>query len=76
MSSDSEEDSGSGQEYANGRFVRTNNHAVAPTVSPTNRAATTPEDAHAEGSEALAMQFYRIELGEQRSLMGVMEHHW
>ncbi|KAF8480886.1 hypothetical protein DFH94DRAFT_648925, partial [Russula ochroleuca] len=29
----------------------------------------------AEGSEALAMQFYRIELGEQRRLMGVMEHH-
>lgn len=29
----------------------------------------------AEGMEALAMQFYRIELGEQRRLMGVMEHH-
>ncbi|KZV74761.1 phosphatases II [Peniophora sp. CONT] len=29
----------------------------------------------AEGAEALAMQFYRIELGEQRRLMGVMEHH-
>lgn len=28
-----------------------------------------------EGMEALAMQFYRIELGEQRRLMGVMEHH-
>ncbi|KAG6845293.1 hypothetical protein H0H87_011444 [Tephrocybe sp. NHM501043] len=28
-----------------------------------------------EGSEALAMQFYRIELVEQRRLMGVMEHH-
>lgn len=29
----------------------------------------------AVGMEALAMQFYRIELGEQRRLMGVMEHH-
>ncbi|KAJ7480085.1 hypothetical protein B0H11DRAFT_1725397 [Mycena galericulata] len=28
-----------------------------------------------EGMEALAMQFYRIELAEQRRLMGVMEHH-
>jgi tyrosine-protein phosphatase 2/3 len=75
MSSDSGEDSGSGQEHAIGHFVRMNNPAVAPTVSPTNHAATTPEDAQAEGSEALAMQFYRIELGEQRRLMGVMEHH-
>lgn len=28
-----------------------------------------------ETVEALAMQFYRIELGEQRRLQGVMEHH-
>ncbi|KNZ78204.1 Receptor-type tyrosine-protein phosphatase zeta [Termitomyces sp. J132] len=28
-----------------------------------------------EGTEALAMQFYRIEVAEQRRLMGVMEHH-
>ncbi|KIY62980.1 hypothetical protein CYLTODRAFT_426494 [Cylindrobasidium torrendii FP15055 ss-10] len=28
-----------------------------------------------ESMEALAMQFYRIELAEQRRLMGVMEHH-
>jgi len=28
-----------------------------------------------EGMEALAMQFYRIELAEQRRLMGVMQHH-
>lgn len=28
-----------------------------------------------EGTEALAMQFYRIELAEQRRLLGVMEHH-
>jgi rhodanese-related sulfurtransferase len=28
-----------------------------------------------EGAEALAMQFYRIELAEQRRLTGVMSHH-
>ncbi|KAH8120741.1 hypothetical protein DFH11DRAFT_1561767, partial [Phellopilus nigrolimitatus] len=28
-----------------------------------------------EGTEALAMQFYRIELGEQRRMQGVMAHH-
>lgn len=28
-----------------------------------------------EGTEALAMQFYRIELAEQRRLLGIMEHH-
>jgi protein-tyrosine phosphatase len=28
-----------------------------------------------EGTEALAMQFYRIELAEQRRLLGVMQHH-
>ncbi|EAU92937.2 protein-tyrosine-phosphatase [Coprinopsis cinerea okayama7 len=27
------------------------------------------------GAETLAMQFYRIELAEQRRLMGIMEHH-
>jgi hypothetical protein len=32
---------------------------------------TNPE----EGAEALAMQFYRIELAEQRRLTGVMQHH-
>jgi hypothetical protein len=74
MSSDSGDDSGSGQEHASGHLGRTNPPA-APWISPTNHAATTPEDAQAEGSEALAMQFYRIELGEQRRLMGVMEHH-
>lgn len=28
-----------------------------------------------EGAETLAMQFYRIELAEQRRLRSVMEHH-
>jgi len=75
MSSDSGDDSGSGQEHGAGHFGQTNPPAMASWISPTNHAATTPEDAPAEGSEALAMQFYRIELGEQRRLMGVMEHH-
>ena len=73
MSSDSDEDSGSGHEHA--YHVRMDQPAVASTVSPLNNTETTLEDPQAEGSEALAMQFYRIELGEQRRLMGVMEHH-
>ena len=73
MSSDSDEDSGN--EHAFSHFARANLPGVTSTAFPTNRAATTPEGAQAEGSEALAMQFYRIELGEQRRLMGVMEHH-
>jgi len=28
-----------------------------------------------DSTEALAMQFYRVELGEQRRLQGVMDHH-
>lgn len=28
-----------------------------------------------EGKEALAMQFFKIEVAEQRRLMGIMEHH-
>ena len=75
MSSDSDEDSGSGHEHAGAYHMRTDQPAVASTVPPVNNAETTPEDPQAEGSEALAMQFYRIELGEQRRLMGVMEHH-
>jgi hypothetical protein len=74
-SSDSGEDSGSGQGHAVPHHFRANLPALAATVFPTHHAATTLEDAQAEGSEALAMQFYRIELGEQRRLMGVMEHH-
>jgi tyrosine-protein phosphatase 2/3 len=37
-------------------------------------AGTSNADAD-EGAEALAMQFYRIELAEQRRLTGVMQHH-
>lgn len=73
-SSDSGDDSGSGREYM-GAYDRMNPSALAPAVSPTKASAIMPEDPQAEGSEALAMQFYRIELGEQRRLMGIMAHH-
>ncbi|KAF7340149.1 hypothetical protein MVEN_01933400 [Mycena venus] len=47
--------------------------------SSANPASLSPLHAPAadveEGTEALAMQFYRIELAEQRRMMGVMEHH-
>lgn len=36
--------------------------------------AANPADVE-EGKEALAMQFFKIELSEQRRLMGIMEHH-
>ena len=73
-SSDSGDDSGSGREYM-GAYDRMNPPALAPAVIPTNASSIMPEDPQAEGSEALAMQFYRIELGEQRRLMGIMAHH-
>ncbi|KZT58402.1 hypothetical protein CALCODRAFT_494884 [Calocera cornea HHB12733] len=38
-------------------------------------ASRSPSHAKPDGGEALAMQFYKVELGEQRRLMGVMEHH-
>jgi tyrosine-protein phosphatase 2/3 len=75
MSSDSGEDSGSGNEHPFKHVTRSNLFAVGSTAFPTNHATSTPEGPQAEGTEALAMQFYRIELGEQRRLMGVMEHH-
>ncbi|KAJ6501466.1 hypothetical protein C8R47DRAFT_970018 [Mycena vitilis] len=65
-----------------------NNSAYAPpaatTHSPFPSSPSTPNHAHThharasdveEGTEALAMQFYRIELAEQRRMMNVMEHH-
>ncbi|KAH8992080.1 hypothetical protein EDB92DRAFT_1991275 [Lactarius akahatsu] len=73
-SSDSGDDSGSGREYAGG-YDHTDPPAPAPAIFPTNVSAMMLDDPQAEGSEALAMQFYRIELGEQRRLMGIMEHH-
>jgi len=57
---------------------RQHQHHVRFPTSPDAVTGTHGEkakEAIAEGSEALAMQFYRIELGEQRRLMGVMEHH-
>ena len=51
--------------------------APAPHASarPSHPHAVAKPESVVEGSEALAMQFYRIELGEQRRLMGVMAHH-
>jgi tyrosine-protein phosphatase 2/3 len=37
--------------------------------------ANSNEELVDEGAESFAMQFYRIELGEQRRLMGIMQHH-
>ncbi|KAJ7451163.1 hypothetical protein FB451DRAFT_1526204, partial [Mycena latifolia] len=42
---------------------------------PSDSSSTSGTGRIEEGTEALAMQFYRIELAEQRRLMGVMEHH-
>ncbi|KAJ3905212.1 hypothetical protein F5879DRAFT_800115 [Lentinula edodes] len=46
-------------------------------LSPKSSGKLLPPGIHYEheGMEALAMQFYRIELAEQRRLMGVMKHH-
>ncbi|THU89429.1 hypothetical protein K435DRAFT_761108 [Dendrothele bispora CBS 962.96] len=45
-------------------------------LSSSDSSLTPPDSALVdEGMEALAMQFYRIELAEQRRLMGVMQHH-
>ena len=60
--------------------------APIPNHSPQLQTASgRPQDTTRESSEgessgddfakALAMQFYKIELGEQRRLMGVMQHH-
>ncbi len=47
-----------------------------PSPSTGTSRSTSPTNSSAEDlTRALAMQFYRIELGEQRRLMGVMEHH-
>jgi tyrosine-protein phosphatase 2/3 len=55
-----------------------------PSIPPTSSAdllqgTRTPacdnETSSEDLTKALAMQFYKIELGEQRRLMGVMEHH-
>jgi tyrosine-protein phosphatase 2/3 len=43
-------------------------------ASPTSSDSTPSTDGE-ELAKVLAMQFYKIELGEQRRLMGVMEHH-
>ncbi|KAG5732080.1 Receptor-type tyrosine-protein phosphatase zeta [Termitomyces sp. T112] len=54
-------------------------HSDSPSsgsLSDSSESDTAPSTADIkEGTEALAMQFYRIEVAEQRRLMGVMEHH-
>ncbi|ETW87664.1 hypothetical protein HETIRDRAFT_448126 [Heterobasidion irregulare TC 32-1] len=50
-------------------------HASARPRTTSHPHAVVKPESVVEGSEALAMQFYRIELGEQRRLMGVMAHH-
>ncbi|KAG6820236.1 hypothetical protein H0H93_003599 [Arthromyces matolae] len=53
-------------------------HALHPQHSSSDESDsdTQPNSADViEGAEALAAQFYRIELAEQRRLMGVMVHH-
>jgi tyrosine-protein phosphatase 2/3 len=55
------------------KWLRDIAHRAAP-LNAEEDAGVDPADV-AEGAEALAMQFYRIELAEQRRMMGVMDHH-
>ncbi|KAI0073817.1 hypothetical protein K474DRAFT_1567419, partial [Panus rudis PR-1116 ss-1] len=71
QSHDSKGGSGNGQDGIALRLprrVRRRERPSSESTSPTNSSA---EDL----TRALAMQFYKIELGEQKRLMGVMEHH-
>ncbi|KAI0043883.1 hypothetical protein FA95DRAFT_1681592 [Auriscalpium vulgare] len=70
---DSGDDSGSGREHQD--IVKAPLRVHFPATQPDVPHDDEGGEDMAEGSEALAMQFYRIELGEQRRLMGVMEHH-
>ncbi|CAA7271415.1 unnamed protein product [Cyclocybe aegerita] len=49
------------------------------TLSDSSSSESEDDDASSvlveEGKEALAMQFFKVELAEQRRLMGIMEHH-
>ncbi|THG93498.1 hypothetical protein EW026_g7754 [Hermanssonia centrifuga] len=60
-------------------FVSSGSEQYAYAGRSIRRACTTAPQFHAGPAAAyhksLAMQFYKIELGEQRRLMGVMEHH-
>jgi hypothetical protein len=49
-------------------------HSTTTAVSPSSDDGIDPADVE-EGAQALAMQFYNIELAEQRRLMAVMEYH-
>ncbi|KDQ54952.1 hypothetical protein JAAARDRAFT_38069 [Jaapia argillacea MUCL 33604] len=65
----------SSRDRADKHILPTTNKPVSttkPTVTSQRPVTTAQID---ELTESLAMQFYRIELAEQRRLMGIMEHH-
>ncbi|KAF7320133.1 hypothetical protein MKEN_00797800 [Mycena kentingensis (nom. inval.)] len=81
-------DMSSGDESSDSEVLRWHQFSPAPSpgaiISPSlavasDKASSDPSARNAatidEGTEALAMQFYRIELAEQRRLMNVLEHH-
>ncbi|KAL0064667.1 hypothetical protein AAF712_008365 [Marasmius tenuissimus] len=72
--------SGSGDAISNPKSqesVSSNNrNTSSSSPGSSSTSLTDPDPALVdEGMENLAMQFYRIELAEQRRLMGIMQHH-
>ncbi|KAK1231171.1 hypothetical protein PQX77_005697 [Marasmius sp. AFHP31] len=72
--------SGSGDAISNPKSqesVSSNNrNSSSSSPGSSSTSLTDPDPALVdEGMENLAMQFYRIELAEQRRLMGIMQHH-
>lgn len=71
--SDTEEDTASSSIFSSSSSAFDSDPDTTPPLS--SPGARPPKHLVEEGTEALAMQFYRIELGEQRRLMGIMQHH-
>ncbi|CAL1697265.1 unnamed protein product [Somion occarium] len=70
------EDTQSSDDSENDSDVPPSSTERPSSASPRSSESTSPTNSSAEDlTRALSMQFYRIELGEQRRLMGVMEHH-
>ena len=69
-----EEDTASSSTFSSSSSACDSDPDTTPPLSSPG-APRPSEDLIEEGTEALAMQFYRIELGEQRRLMGIMQHH-
>jgi tyrosine-protein phosphatase 2/3 len=69
-----EEDTASSSTFSSSSSACDSDPDTTPPLSSPG-APRPPGDLVEEGTEALAMQFYRIELGEQRRLMGIMQHH-